>query len=119
MLAQNGLIRQLFNVVDNLVLEKSVVRLAWLKLFMHNLERVRDGVVLPLQSSEARQNRVVDALYEDHFVEWIELLHLQVLVPPLNVGRHLVQYGVALTRVRLCRFIRCTVRCNGFRRVRV
>jgi len=53
---------------------------------MHDFESVTDGVVFPLQSSEARQDLVINPLDQHHFFKRVVVLHLPLLflVPSLD-----------------------------------
>ena len=84
------LVRHLVNLLHDHFLVEGAICFAGQEFPVHYLEGVRDRVVLSFEGPVARQDRVVDALDEDHFVEGIELL-LELLVPPLDVSWHFWQ----------------------------
>ena len=84
-----SLVRQLINLMCDHGLEVGVFSFRRLELLMHDLESVRDRVVLSFQCTETCQDLVVNAFDQDNPVEWIELLLLKVLVPLFDLMWHL------------------------------
>lgn len=69
-----------------------------LELFVHDLKCIGHRIVLPFQSTETSQDRVIDSLDQDDSVEGVKLFLFQIRVPLLNVSWNLWQelFGVLL-----------------------
>ena len=72
-------------MTTDMLFKVAVVVARWLELPVHNLESVRDCVVLAFEGTEAGQDLVIYAFNEHDPIKRIEVLLLQVIVPHFNV----------------------------------
>jgi hypothetical protein len=83
------LVRHLVDLLHyHLLVEAGVFVLLRKKLSVHDFKCVADRVIFSLKSSVTRQDRIVDAFHKDNFVERVEVLLLQVVVPLSYIRRY-------------------------------
>ena len=75
------LVRYFVNLVENHLFEKGIAVFGRGKLFVHNFESVRDGVVFAFKGSVGGKNLVINTFDEKHLLKRVEPFLFQVLIP--------------------------------------